>query len=156
MTKGNILHSYYFIYCLHMLNIYQRETKLFEFSQDSNMEELKIWKDRLTLQWRRCNGFVTTASLWRVCCKWKSVFTSGIYITLVIEIQETIFISIMTYICIICLKIVNRSDNAILCDQCDNWIPIKYNNQDKFDYEMLKSTEDFWFCIPCTSDAPHL
>ena len=59
----------------------------------------------------------------------------------------------MTYICIVCLKIVNRSDNAILCDQCDNWISIKCNNQDKLDYEMLKRTEDLWFCIPCTSDV---
>ena len=58
----------------------------------------------------------------------------------------------MTDICNVSLKTVKRSDMAILCDQCDNWIHIKCNNLDKLDYEMLKSTADPWFCISCTSN----
>ena len=58
----------------------------------------------------------------------------------------------MTDICKVYLKTVKRCDMAILCDHCDNWIHIKYNNFDKLDYEMLKSTADLWFCISCTSN----
>ena len=58
----------------------------------------------------------------------------------------------MTDIRKVCLKTVKRSDMAILCDHCDNWIHIKCNNLDKLDYEMLKSTADPWFCISCTSN----
>ena len=31
----------------------------------------------------------------------------------------------MTDICIVCLDTIKRSNNTILCDHCDNWIPIK-------------------------------
>ena len=48
----------------------------------------------------------------------------------------------MTDICKVCLKTVKISDMVILCDHCDNWIHIKYNNLDKLDSEMLKSTAD--------------
>ena len=58
----------------------------------------------------------------------------------------------MTAICKFFLKTVKRSDMAILCDHCDNWIHIKCNNLDKLDYEMLKSIADPWFCISCTSN----
>ena len=58
----------------------------------------------------------------------------------------------MTDICKVCLKIVERSDMAILCDHSENWIQIKCNNLDKLDYEMLKSTADPWFCISCISN----
>ena len=58
----------------------------------------------------------------------------------------------MVDICRVCLKTVKISDMAILCDHCDNWIPIKYNNLDKLDYEMLRSTADPWSCISCTSN----
>ena len=57
----------------------------------------------------------------------------------------------MTDICKVCLKSGKRSDMAILCDHCDNWIHIKCNNLDKLDHEMLKSAADLWFCIICTS-----
>ena len=56
---------------------------------------------------------------------YKSVFTSDAWVTFVIEI-----------------KTVKRSDMAILCDHCDNWIHIKCNNLDKLDHEMHKSTAD--------------
>ena len=46
----------------------------------------------------------------------------------------------MTDICKVCLKTVKRSDMAIFCDHCGNWIHIKCNSLDKLDYEMLKST----------------
>ena len=47
-----------------MLKIYhQREAKLFEISRDTNMEELKIKKNDVTLQWLCCNDFVSVASL---------------------------------------------------------------------------------------------
>ena len=42
----------------------------------------------------------------------------------------------MTDICKVYPKTVKRSDMAIHCDDCDNWIHIKCNNLDKFDYEM--------------------
>ena len=55
-----------------MLNIYQEETELFEFSQDTNKEELKIRKNDVILQWLHfvivslcndttslCSGYVT-------------------------------------------------------------------------------------------------
>ena len=58
----------------------------------------------------------------------------------------------MTVICKVCLKNVERSDVAILCDHCDNWIHIICNNLDKLDYQMLKSTADPWFCIICTAN----
>ena len=48
----------------------------------------------------------------------------------------------MTDICKVYLKAVKRSEMAILYDHCDNWIHIKFNNLDKLDYEMLKSTAD--------------
>ena len=59
----------------------------------------------------------------------------------------------MTEICKVYLKTVKRSDIAILCDLCDNWIHIKCNNLDKRDYEMLKSTAYPWFCISCSSNV---
>ena len=49
-------------------------------------------------------------------------------------------------------KSVKRSDMAILCDHCDNWIHIKCNNLDKLGYEMLKRAVDLWFCLICTSN----
>ena len=58
----------------------------------------------------------------------------------------------MTDVCNVCLKTVKRSHKAIPCDHCDNWIHIKFNNLDKLDYDMLKSTVDLWFCISCTSE----
>ena len=58
----------------------------------------------------------------------------------------------MTDMCKVCLEAVKRSDMAILCDHCDNWIHIKCSNLDKLDYEMLKSTVDSWFCFSCTSN----
>ena len=57
----------------------------------------------------------------------------------------------MTDISKVYLKTVKRSDMAILCDYCDNWIHIKCNNLDKLDYEMLKSIAGPWFCNSCTS-----
>ena len=58
----------------------------------------------------------------------------------------------MTDICKVYLKTVKRSNMAILCDHCDNWIHIKCNNLDKLDYEMLKSTVVPCFCISFTSN----
>lgn len=46
---------------------------------------------------------------------------------------------------------IKRSDKAIDRYQRDNWIHVKCNNLDKFDYEMLKNIEEPWFCISCTS-----
>ena len=45
MTEGNIFgtdkkNSYYRVYCPDMLNTYQRQTKLFDFSQDTDMKWL--------------------------------------------------------------------------------------------------------------------
>ena len=65
MTEANILgtdrkSSFYctllYFYCPDMLKIYQIKVNLFEFSQDSNREELKM-KNDVILHWLRCNGF---------------------------------------------------------------------------------------------------
>ena len=58
----------------------------------------------------------------------------------------------MIDICKVCLKTAKRSDMTILCAYCDNWIHTKFNNFDKIDYEMVKSTADPWFCFSCTSN----
>ena len=53
MTEGNIpgtgrkKNSYYCIYCPDMLNIYQRESKFFEFSRDTNTAKYLSIVDRL-------------------------------------------------------------------------------------------------------------
>ena len=66
ITEGNIpdeKKSCYRIYCPDILKACQRETKLLEFSGDTNKEELKIIKKTLL-----CNGFVAMASLeWFHC-----------------------------------------------------------------------------------------
>ena len=49
-------------------------------------------------------------------------------------------LSILIGICKVYLKTVKRSDMAILCGHCDNWIYVKCSNLDKLGYEMLKST----------------
>lgn len=54
-TEGNIpvtdcKHSYYYIHCPDMVKTYQRETKLFKSSRDTNMKELKIRINSITLQ----------------------------------------------------------------------------------------------------------
>ena len=50
--------SYYCIYCTDMLKTEQRQSKLFEFSQNSQREEFKI-KKMVSL----CNGFVTFVAM---------------------------------------------------------------------------------------------
>ena len=59
--QGNIpdadgKNSYHSIYWLAVLKTFHRETKLFEFSRDTNREELKINK-KVTLYQLRCNDF---------------------------------------------------------------------------------------------------
>ena len=56
MIKGNIpskdrKNSYYCICYLDMLKTYHRETRLCEFSRDTNREELKKRNNDVTLQW---------------------------------------------------------------------------------------------------------
>ena len=59
---------------------------------------------------------------------------------------------LLTDKCKFFLKNVKRSDMAILCNYCDNWIHVKCNNFAKVDYETLKSTADPWFCISYASN----
>ena len=61
MNEGNIpstdrKNSYYFIYFLNILNTYQRETKLFKFSQYTNGDELKK-KEKEKKTTSLCNSF---------------------------------------------------------------------------------------------------
>ena len=61
------------IYSLDMLKtqfkkIQLRETKLFECLRETNMEEQKKKKNKVTLQWLRCNSFIAIALLqWLRC-----------------------------------------------------------------------------------------
>ena len=75
---GNDWKNSYCIYCPNILKTYQREreTKLFEFSWNTNREELKVRKNVITfqgfvaiasLQWLRCNAFVAVVSASPVC-----------------------------------------------------------------------------------------
>ena len=77
ITGGNIsiqIEKKNCFYCPKMLKIYQEETKLFEFSQDTNKEELKI-KNDVILQWLHfvivslCND---TTSLCSGCVTFKN------------------------------------------------------------------------------------
>ena len=51
--------------------------------------------------------------------------------------------------CSSCEKNVNKNHRAIQCDLCDKWIHLKCNFLDSKDYDNLKNSNDFFFCIKC-------
>ena len=53
--------------------------------------------------------------------------------------------------CKICKKSVNSNHRSIQCDLCDNWIHLKCNNLNDIDYNVLKNSNEPWYCISCTT-----
>ena len=56
------------------------------------------------------------------------------------------------YPCAVCKKSVLNQHNAIYCDHCNQWVHIECNDLDDLDYNLLKSKDEFWYCILCTSE----
>ena len=53
------------------------------------------------------------------------------------------------YPCAVCKKSVLNQHKAICCSQ---WVHIKCNDLNDLDYNHLKSKNEFWYCILCTSE----
>ena len=51
------------------------------------------------------------------------------------------------YPCSVCKKSVLNQHKAICCDHCNQWVHIKCNNLNDFDYNLLKSKNENWYCI---------
>ena len=56
------------------------------------------------------------------------------------------------YPCAVCKKIVLNQHKAICCDHCNQWVHIKCNDLNDLDYNLLKSNNEFWYCILYTSE----
>ena len=56
------------------------------------------------------------------------------------------------YPCAVCEKGVLNQHKAICCDHCTQWVHIKCNDLNDLDYNLLKSKNEFWYCILCTSE----
>ena len=56
------------------------------------------------------------------------------------------------YPCSVCKKSVLNQDKAICCDYCNQWVHIKCNKLNDFDYNVLKSKNGNWYCILCTPE----
>ena len=54
--------------------------------------------------------------------------------------------------CAVCKKSVLYQHDAICCDHCNQWVHIKCNDLNDLDYNLLKSKNEFWYCILCTSE----
>ena len=59
--------------------------------------------------------------------------------------------SSINFLCKVCEKNVNDSDQAIQCDLCDYWIHINCNNLNYIDYKFLQNSSDPCYCILCYS-----
>ena len=56
------------------------------------------------------------------------------------------------YPCTVCKKVFLNQHKAICCDHCNQWVHIKCNDLNDLDYNLLKSKNEFWYCILCTSE----
>ena len=43
---------------------------------------------------------------------------------------------------------------SVLNQRKAKWVHIKCNNMNEFDYNLLKSKNENWYCILCTSEIP--
>ena len=57
------------------------------------------------------------------------------------------------YLCAACKKSVLNQRKTICCDNCNQWVHIKCNGLNDIDYNLLKSKNDFWYCILYTSEV---
>ena len=55
------------------------------------------------------------------------------------------------YLCAVCKKGILNQHKAICCDHCNQRVYIKCSNLNDLDYSLLKSTNEFWYCVLCTS-----
>ena len=56
------------------------------------------------------------------------------------------------YPCSVCKKSVLNQHKAICCDHCNQWVHIKCNNLNDFDYNLWKSKNENPYCIVCTPE----
>ena len=56
------------------------------------------------------------------------------------------------YPCGICSKNVNGNHRAVKCDLCNYWVHIKCDKIEPTHYEVLKKSEDPYFCTPCKEE----
>ena len=56
------------------------------------------------------------------------------------------------YPCAVCKKSVLNQHKAICSNHCNQWLQIKCNDLNDLNYNLLKSKNEFWFCILCTSE----
>ena len=56
------------------------------------------------------------------------------------------------YACAVCKKSVLNQHKATCCDHCNKWVHIKYNDLNDLDFNLLKSKNEFWYCILCASE----
>ena len=54
--------------------------------------------------------------------------------------------------CKICRKPVAKNHKAINCDNCNIWVHIKCNHNNKTTYEHLQKDQTFWYCMECTKE----
>ena len=52
----------------------------------------------------------------------------------------------------VCKESVLNQHKAICFDHCNHWVHIKCNDLNDLDYSLLKSKNEFWYCILCTSE----
>ena len=56
------------------------------------------------------------------------------------------------YTCGVCKKGVLDQHTEICCHHCNEWVHIKCNYVNDLDHNLLKSKNEFWYCILCTSE----
>ena len=56
------------------------------------------------------------------------------------------------YLCAVCKKSVLNQHKAIWFDHFNQWVHIRCNDLNDLDYNLLKSKNEFWYCILCTSE----
>ena len=57
--------------------------------------------------------------------------------------------SCVKYQCGICYKSVRNDQKAVQCDSCDLWIHTVCNGTSDDEYELLKISDDLWYCLIC-------
>ena len=56
------------------------------------------------------------------------------------------------YPCAVCKMSVLNQHKETCCDHCNKWVHIKCNDLNDLDFNLLKSENEFWYCILCASE----
>ena len=59
---------------------------------------------------------------------------------------------VVKFPCNICNRAVADTHKAVKCDICLKWVHIKCNYISNTEYEWLKSSDSYWYCIKCLND----